>query len=126
MTEAVSKPVEVAACAPVGDGVADEGSPCRVSASHDDRPAGCRPSFLCRPFAQPERPPLGHPMRRDDPLVDGKGLCHVGAPEGEEAGDQEVRLTRVDRHEVAAGAAEGRPRVKLVDWQALLDIAQGD
>lgn len=33
---------------------------------------------------------------------------------------------RIDRHEVAAGAAQGRPRVKLVDWQALLDIAQGD
>ncbi len=33
---------------------------------------------------------------------------------------------RIDRHEVAAGAAEGRPRVKLTDWQALLDVAQDD
>jgi NADPH-dependent 2,4-dienoyl-CoA reductase/sulfur reductase-like enzyme len=32
---------------------------------------------------------------------------------------------RIDKHEVAAGAAQGRPRVKLTDWQALLDIAQG-
>ena len=32
---------------------------------------------------------------------------------------------RIDKHEVAAGAALGRPRVKLTDWQALLDIAQG-
>jgi Pyridine nucleotide-disulphide oxidoreductase len=31
---------------------------------------------------------------------------------------------RIDKHEVAAGAALGRPRVKLTDWQALLDIAQ--
>ena len=31
---------------------------------------------------------------------------------------------RIDKHEVAAGAAAGRPRVKLVDWQALLDVAQ--
>jgi hypothetical protein len=27
---------------------------------------------------------------------------------------------------VAAGAAQGRPRVKLTEWQALLDVAQGD
>ena len=33
---------------------------------------------------------------------------------------------RIDKHEVAAGAAQGRPRVKLTDWQALLDVAQGD
>jgi NADPH-dependent glutamate synthase beta subunit-like oxidoreductase len=33
---------------------------------------------------------------------------------------------RIDRHEVVAGAALGRPRVKLTDWQALLDVAQGD
>ena len=33
---------------------------------------------------------------------------------------------RIDKHEVAAGAAAGRPRVKLTDWQALLDVAQGD
>ncbi|MCC8430673.1 FAD-dependent oxidoreductase [Reyranella aquatilis] len=33
---------------------------------------------------------------------------------------------RIDKAEVAAGAAQGRPRVKLVDRQALLDIAQGD
>lgn len=33
---------------------------------------------------------------------------------------------RIDKAEIAAGAAQGRPRVKLVDWQALLDIAQGD
>jgi ferredoxin--NADP+ reductase len=31
---------------------------------------------------------------------------------------------RIDKHEVAAGAAKGRPRVKLTDWQALLDVAQ--
>lgn len=33
---------------------------------------------------------------------------------------------RIDKHEVAAGAALGRPRVKLTDWQALLDVAQDD
>jgi ferredoxin--NADP+ reductase len=32
---------------------------------------------------------------------------------------------RIDKHEVAAGTAHGRPRVKLTDWQALLDVAQG-
>jgi hypothetical protein len=32
---------------------------------------------------------------------------------------------RIDKTEVAAGAALGRPRVKLTDWQALLDVAQG-
>lgn len=32
---------------------------------------------------------------------------------------------RIDKHEVAAGAALGRSRVKLTDWQALLDVAQG-
>jgi len=32
---------------------------------------------------------------------------------------------RIDKHEVAAGSAHGRPRVKLTDWQALLDVAQG-
>jgi NADPH-dependent glutamate synthase beta subunit-like oxidoreductase len=31
---------------------------------------------------------------------------------------------RIDKHEVAAGAALGRPRVKLTEWQALLDVAQ--
>lgn len=31
---------------------------------------------------------------------------------------------RIDRHEVAAGASRGRPRVKITEWQALLDIAQ--
>jgi hypothetical protein len=31
---------------------------------------------------------------------------------------------RIDKHEVAAGTALGRPRVKLTDWQALLDVAQ--
>jgi hypothetical protein len=31
---------------------------------------------------------------------------------------------RIDKHEIAAGAAQGRPRVKLTDWQALLDVAQ--
>ncbi|HTB39774.1 MAG TPA: FAD-dependent oxidoreductase [Reyranella sp.] len=31
---------------------------------------------------------------------------------------------RIDKHEIAAGAALGRPRVKLTDWQALLDVAQ--
>jgi hypothetical protein len=33
---------------------------------------------------------------------------------------------RIDKHEVAAGAGLGRPRVKLTDRQALLDVAQGD
>jgi len=33
---------------------------------------------------------------------------------------------RIDKAEVAAGAQQGRPRVKLTDWQALLDVAQGD
>lgn len=33
---------------------------------------------------------------------------------------------RIDKAEVAAGAAQGRPRLKVVDRQALLDIAQGD
>ncbi|CAN5923722.1 FAD-dependent oxidoreductase [soil metagenome] len=33
---------------------------------------------------------------------------------------------RIDRHEIAAGAAAGRPRVKLSAWQALLDIAQSE
>lgn len=33
---------------------------------------------------------------------------------------------RIDKAEVAAGAAQGRPRVKLTAWQALLDVAQGD
>ena len=33
---------------------------------------------------------------------------------------------RIDKAEVAAGAARGRPRLKIVDRQALLDIAQGD
>jgi len=33
---------------------------------------------------------------------------------------------RIDKHEIAAGAAAGRPRVKLTEWQALLDVAQGD
>lgn len=32
---------------------------------------------------------------------------------------------RIDKHEVSAGAAVGRPRVKLTDWQALLDVAKG-
>lgn len=32
---------------------------------------------------------------------------------------------RIDKAELAAGAAEGRPRVKLTGWQALLDIARG-
>ncbi len=33
---------------------------------------------------------------------------------------------RIDKAEVAAGAAAGRPRVKLTEWQALLDVAQAD
>ena len=33
---------------------------------------------------------------------------------------------RLNKAEIAAGAAQGRPRVKFADWQALLDIAQGD
>ncbi|SKA31739.1 ferredoxin--NADP+ reductase [Enhydrobacter aerosaccus] len=32
---------------------------------------------------------------------------------------------RIDEAEVAAGAAQGRPRVKLTDWEALLRVAQG-
>jgi ferredoxin--NADP+ reductase len=32
---------------------------------------------------------------------------------------------RIDKAEVAAGAAEGRPRVKLTDWAALLKVAKG-
>jgi len=31
---------------------------------------------------------------------------------------------RIDRAEVAAGSAQGRPRLKLAEWQALLDVAQ--
>ena len=31
---------------------------------------------------------------------------------------------RIDKHEIAAGASCGRPRVKLTEWQALLDVAQ--
>jgi hypothetical protein len=33
---------------------------------------------------------------------------------------------RIDKAETAAGTTQGRPRVKIVDWKALLDIAQGD
>jgi ferredoxin--NADP+ reductase len=33
---------------------------------------------------------------------------------------------RIDKAEVAAGAKTGRPRVKLTEWQQLLDVAQGD
>jgi ferredoxin--NADP+ reductase len=32
---------------------------------------------------------------------------------------------RIDNAEVAAGAKAGRPRVKLTDWKALLDTAEG-
>ncbi len=32
---------------------------------------------------------------------------------------------RIDKAEVAAGAKAGRPRVKLADWKALLDTAEG-
>jgi hypothetical protein len=32
---------------------------------------------------------------------------------------------RIDKHEIAAGSQHSRPRVKLTDWQALLDVAQG-
>jgi NADPH-dependent glutamate synthase beta subunit-like oxidoreductase len=32
---------------------------------------------------------------------------------------------RIDKAEVAAGARHGRPRVKLTDWKALLDTAEG-
>jgi hypothetical protein len=31
---------------------------------------------------------------------------------------------RIDKAEIAAGAKSGRPRTKVTDWQALLDIAQ--
>jgi NADPH-dependent glutamate synthase beta subunit-like oxidoreductase len=33
---------------------------------------------------------------------------------------------RIDKAEIAAGHKAGRPRVKLTDWKALLDVAQGD
>ena len=33
---------------------------------------------------------------------------------------------RIDKAEIAAGTKAGRPRTKVTDWQALLDIAQGD
>jgi len=33
---------------------------------------------------------------------------------------------RIDKAEIAAGTSLGRPRVKLVDWKALLDAAQSD
>ncbi|HEY6983332.1 FAD-dependent oxidoreductase [Reyranella sp.] len=33
---------------------------------------------------------------------------------------------RIDKAEVAAGSAHGRPRVKFADWKALLEIARGD
>ena len=33
---------------------------------------------------------------------------------------------RIDKAEIAAGAPLGRPRVKLVDWKSLLDVAQND
>jgi ferredoxin--NADP+ reductase len=32
---------------------------------------------------------------------------------------------RIDKAEIAAGAAEGRPRVKLTNWQSLLKVAKG-
>jgi NADPH-dependent glutamate synthase beta subunit-like oxidoreductase len=32
---------------------------------------------------------------------------------------------RIDKAEIAAGAKAGRPRVKLTDWKALLDTAEG-
>ena len=33
---------------------------------------------------------------------------------------------RIDKAEIAAGAKAGRPRVKLTEWKALLEVAQGD
>ncbi|MBN9489592.1 MAG: FAD-dependent oxidoreductase [Alphaproteobacteria bacterium] len=33
---------------------------------------------------------------------------------------------RIDKAEIAAGTPLGRPRVKLVDWKSLLDVAQND
>lgn len=33
---------------------------------------------------------------------------------------------RIDKAEIAAGARLGRPRLKLIDWQALLSVAQGE
>ena len=33
---------------------------------------------------------------------------------------------RIDKAEVAAGAALGRPRVKFTDWKVLLEVAEGD
>jgi NADPH-dependent glutamate synthase beta subunit-like oxidoreductase len=32
---------------------------------------------------------------------------------------------RIDKAEIAAGAAQGRPRVKLTDWASLLKVAEG-
>jgi NADPH-dependent 2,4-dienoyl-CoA reductase/sulfur reductase-like enzyme len=32
---------------------------------------------------------------------------------------------RIDKAETAAGAAVGRPRIKMIDWHALLDVARG-
>jgi hypothetical protein len=32
---------------------------------------------------------------------------------------------RIDKAEIAAGTGEGRPRVKLTDWQSLLKVAKG-
>ena len=32
---------------------------------------------------------------------------------------------RIDKAEVAAGAAQGRPRIKLTDWASLLKVAEG-
>jgi ferredoxin--NADP+ reductase len=32
---------------------------------------------------------------------------------------------RIDKAEIAAGGPLGRPRIKLIDWKSLLDIAQG-
>ncbi len=32
---------------------------------------------------------------------------------------------RIDKAETAAGAAQGRPRIKFTEWQALLEVAQG-
>lgn len=33
---------------------------------------------------------------------------------------------RLDKAEIVAGAAQGRPRVNLMEWQSLLGVAQGD
>ena len=49
-----------------------------------------------------------------------------GVPDADEGVyDLSNGYVRIDALEVAAGAAQGRPRVKRTDWASLLDAAQG-